>query len=453
MKLHMAVAFFAWLLTACAPLVSTAGARMPVQLAKPGERLVVYIPSEGIGMIAVQVTLPQSARYSEGAGVVVEVQTFATLGNGLASTNDFSSLGLIHLTYLNPGQISNGISSEGTNDYGGPLSIQVLRDVIRYASGETADRDGYRLSERSMVKPLSGELGLFAFSHPGIAAVNVLALYGNQIQVQYLVGRENPTADTLTAVEAGYWDEQNHAVLNPLYRYPQNYTAKSLDVDYSTIRWDGFYRDNQSIGRPYFDLNKNGKRDESDFVLGSRIPTMFGKRVYSAALTRALADNGALSLANWPADLATPSESAEWWQYRSSTERYVALATMEPNLKTMLVFNQHDHVQPAADKPHIHQAYSGLRAAALWVRLNPDSAYLTLYNPKLAASYTEHTANSEPSNWLDVEKWAYPNLAGADQIASLAAVAEMADRMHFNQWVANLDQVLSSYPVPQKPTK
>jgi hypothetical protein len=433
------------LLVACNTATPT---RALIPLAQPGDRVIVYVPSQGIGNLAVQIALPQRARYTQGAGIVIEVETFATRGDGLATNNDFAALGLIHLAYLNPGVSDHGIASEGTNDYGGEKTIQALRDVIRYAAGQIRDREGYTINERIAIKPLATEIGLFAFSHPGIAAINVLALYGDQIPVAYFVGRENPTTDTLTAVEVGHWDEQNRAVLNPLYRYPQNYSAHQIALDYSTARWDADYRDAQFSGRPYFDLNRNGKRDDGDFVLGSRVPTMFGKRMYSAALTRALQQNGALSESNWIPDLATPAETAALWQFRSTPARYAMLAQKTPNLKTMLVFNQHDHVQPAPDKPHIHQAYTGLRGANLWTRLNPDAAYLAWLNPKIANAFTEHPANSEPSNWLDVEKWAYPNLPGADAIATMASVAEMADRLHFNRWDANLDLVLCDYPAP-----
>ena len=50
---------------------------------------------------------------------------------------------------------------------------------------------------------------------------------------------------------------------------------------------------------------------------------------------------------------------------------------MMPDLKVMLVFAQEDHAQAAQDKPHIHQAFQGFRfEARLWVRLNPDRAYV-----------------------------------------------------------------------------
>ena len=423
------------------------GAPPPVTPA--GGSMITYVPSEG-GYIAVQVSLPETGRYPDGASVVVEVATFLTGSGDFYTSLDATELGLIQVAYLWPGTTSpsTGAHSDGTYDYGGEEGIKGLRDVLRYVTGQIPDRDGYYLAERLAITPLTDQVGLYAFSHPGIAAVNVLADYGDQVPgVRYLVGRENPTVDTITAVELGYFDD-GRAVLNPLYDYPDDYTPIAINLDYSSIRWDADYVDEARgyVGRPYFDLNDNGVVDASDHPLGPRVPTMYDKRFYSTALTQALLDNGALSEADWPADLGTPIEAAELWPYRSSTHRYPALAARTPDLKAMLVFAIRDHVQPTADKPHIHQAYDGFRhGAGLWTRLNPDQAYVAALSAELGDLVAEHPANTEPADWLEIEGWGYPNRAGSQILVPLAAVAEMADRVHEDQWGADLDRVLVDY--------
>lgn len=245
--------------------------------------------------------------------------------------------------------------------------------MIHYAAGQIPDRDGYYLKDRSSIPPLLGNIGLYAFSHPGIAAVDVLALYGDKIGVAYFVGRENPTLDTLTAVEAGYFDENNRPVLNPLYTYLEDYSPTQISIDYSSIRWDPEYHEKGSpyVGVPYFDLNGNDILDGGDHPLGTRVPTMYDKRSYSTALFQALQANGALTEANWPADVAMPDEAAALWPFRESAERYPELAAKTPDLKVMLVFADRDHVQPAPDKPQIHQAFNGFyHAADLWTRID-----------------------------------------------------------------------------------
>lgn len=416
-----------------------------------GGSLITYVPSEGIGDIAVRVTLPNEARYADGAGVVVEVATFLTGSGDFYHSLDVTPLGLIQVTYLWPGTRSDGTGaqSEGTYDYGGEIGIRALRDVIRYATGEIPDRDGNYLADRIAIPLLYDDVGLYAFSHPGLAAVNVIALYGDQIRkVAYFVGNENPTTDAETAVEVGHFDEQKRPVLNPLYDYPDDYSPTGLALEYDSIQWDAAFDEGNFHGRPYFDLNGNGTVEASDYALGARVPTMYDKRIYSIALTQALLDSGALTLEDWPADLARPDEVAEWWSFIGSVERYPDLRTQAPDLKVILVFALRDHVQPARDKPHIHHAFDGFyHAAGLWTRLNPDAAYIAWIEPDVVAKSPEHPANTEPGDWLDIGLWAYAH--DSRTLVSMAAVAEMADRQHEDRWDVDLEDVLVDYPAPE----
>jgi hypothetical protein len=170
---------------------------------------------------------------------------------------------------------------------------------------------------------------------------------------------------------------------------------------------------------------------------------MLGKRYYSVALTQALLDNGALTASSWPADLATPAEAERDWPYRESPSRYAILRTKMPQLKVMLVFGQNDSYQAAPDKPHIHQAFQGFRfEAGLWVRLNPDRAYIQALIPSAGESFPDNPANTEPEDWSQIATYAYPDQDNSIQLVPLAAMAEMADRTHFNRWDENLGQTL-----------
>jgi hypothetical protein len=313
--------------------------------------------------------------------VVVASPIFSTTG-GFITDPDLTSLGLIQVSYLWPGQTDTltGVQSSGTFDYGGEQSIRVLRDVIRFASGLIPDADGQTLSSLIHVTPITNEVGLYAFSDAGIAAVNVFSLYGDLLPgVQYFVGRENPTVDTLSCLEAGFLNDADQPVYNPFYNYPASYSSAAISLAYTNVRWDATYtvEHTKAVGRAYLDLDGSGNISSGDYVLSWRVPVIFGKRYYSVALTQSLLDNGALTLSTWPADLAIPQEAARDWPFRQGTGRYTDLRSKMPDLKVMLVFAQKDHVQVAQDKPHIHQAFQGLRfEARLWVRLNPDRAYI-----------------------------------------------------------------------------
>jgi hypothetical protein len=427
----------------------------PGEITASGETLTTYIDSDGIGKIAVQVTLPGEPRYTEGAGIVVEINTFLTPANRFYTSADVTAVGLIHVSYLWPGISAQGYTSDGEFDYGMETSIQALRDVIRFVTGDIPNTDGFYLADLIEITPLYTNVGLYAFSHPGQAAANVLGLYGDQIsRVDYFVGRENPTMDKLTAVEVGYINNDRRPVLNPLYTYPADYHPRDIDLDYSSIAWDGGYTESGSswVGVPYFDLNGSGSPDGGDHPLGLKIPAVDGKRVYSIELTRALVDNDAFAgQGGWPSDVAPLSLVEQFWSFNDSTSRYRDIGRQLPDLKVMLVFATYDHVQPAADKPHIHQAYDGYsRGAGLWVRLNPDDAYIGMVSSVIAGSFQEHDANTQPSDWLTIESWGHSNQGGAAQLVPLAAVAEMADRTQSNNWDPDLISVLFEYALVER---
>ncbi len=418
-----------------------------------GEIQTTYINSEGVD-IAVMVAAPQAERYPEGAGVVVVASPIFSAAGGFMTDPDLTSIGLIQVSYLWPGQTDarSGVESGGAFDYGGEQSIRVLRDVIRFASGLIPDNDERYISSLTRVTPLTNEVGVYVFSDAGIAAVNVFSLYGDVLPaVQYYVGRENPTVDTLTCLEAGYVDDTGQLVTNTLYNYPASYSPATINLTYTNVGWEATYKDEHSgaMGRAYLDLDGNGNVSAGDYVMSWRVPVLFGKRYYSVALTQALLDTNALTLSTWPADLATPEEAARDWPFRQSPGRYADLPTMMPDLKVMLVFAQEDHVQAAQDKPAIHQAFQGFRfEARLWVRLNPDRAYVQSLLPAAGEDFPDNPANTEPDNWMQIGSYAYPGQGSARSLVPLAAVSEMADRAHFDRWDENLGQVLFIYFPP-----
>ena len=429
------------------------------------------ISSEGSD-IAVMVASPQVPRYPEGAGIVVVAAPIFTPTSGFITDPDITSLGLIQVSYLWPGETDprSGARSTGASDYGGVHSVNILRDVIRFAANRMPDKNGRYIVSMTSVPPLISEVGVYGFSDAGIAAIRALSLYGSQFQgLQYFIGREIPSVDTLSALETGYFNEAGQPVSNPFYVYPTNFSFASLTLNYTNLRWDPAYTSSfsKAAGRPYLDLDGNGKISAGDFIFDGKIPVMFGKRYYSTALTQALLDNRALSLAAWPADLATPQETAQAWQIRQTTGLFEAMQddTIVKNMKVMLVFAQIDHAQVPKDKPHIHQLYQGFRfGARLWVRLNPDRAYVESLiqstgvrlpgTPGIARTpgpnldFPDNPANIQPTDWAQIGTLAYPGQGQAGSLVPLAAVAEMADRAHSGDWSENLGQVLYTYPAP-----
>lgn len=450
MKMPVAAALAALLLLLTLSGCSDEAATTPGDTPDPvgaGESLVTYILCEGIGDIAVKVMLPDSTRYATGAPVVVEVSTWFVTFTGFHNVNEVTKLGAISVSYLWPGRFDpeSGATSAGVFDHGGPESLALLRDVINFASGVKPNVDGHYLEDLIAVTPLATNVGLWASSHAGVVATNVLAYHGSEMpRVKYLIGRENPTMPVMYPLELGHFDDDRNKVLNAFYN-PDGFTPTTIDIDYSTVGW---YQENESDrGRPYHAAS--GPTPEH--VLHPSIcPEMWGKRYYSFEMTQALVVNGALTLGDWPVGLATPQEALAWG-FRTVVHNYPRIRTEIPDLKVMLVFADEDHVQAAADKPHIHQAYYGFRFTAdlSWVRLNPDRVYVAQIHPNLPAGCPDHDVNTEPADWSLSETWGFPVHDIYRQKVWLASVAEMLDRTQDANWSVNLSQVLYEWPVPR----
>jgi hypothetical protein len=417
-----------------------AGDRTPA-----GDTLITYVDSPGLGPIAVRLELPDVPRYDEGAPVVVHASTFFAGALGFHRVFDTRLIGAIAVAYLRPGswEPASGIESAGETDYGGPNHLAALRDVIRFASGLTPNTDGRYIGELLAITPLIDNVGMFASSHSGIVATNVIAHHGAEIpSLKYLVGRENPTRDEMYPLELGHFDESRNQIENPFYDAGA-YTPTTISIDYSQIGWvtDAI----QPLGRPDF-------LDEHGAPLGYLHPTirpfMWNRRFYSRGLTQALLDNAALALESWPEDLATPQMTQDVWPFRITVFSYPLIGSKRSDLKVMLAFAEKDHVQAAPDKPHIRQAYDGFRKSAglSWVRLNPDAAYAGAIDAAHAGAMPEHPANSEPTDWNDAEAWGFPGVTpDTKYLVPVAGVAEMADRVRAEDWSLDLEAVLHEY--------
>ena len=441
------------LLASClaeSPPTSPSTERCESQSAGPGEIAYTHVYSPENGRIAVRIDIPESPRYGSSAPIVVVASTwFVDKYNSEATAFHLEfnpvDMGIIVITHLWPGKTDpeTGLSSEGTYDFGGPNSLAALRDTIRFALGVESDIDGCPLDDLISIQPLYENVGLFASSHAGVVATNVMAYYGEALQgLKYFVGRENPTMAEMYPLEIGHFKDRHRPIYNPYYDH-EGYTPTSIAVDYSHLSWI----QNQAFpeGRPVFEV-PNGE----DYVLDDKGPNINGKRWFSHALTQALLDNGVFTLETWPSDVATPQQTADFWPYRITVNNYAAIGEKLPELRVMLTFASYDHVQAAPDKPHIRQAYDGFRKTAdLWTRLNCDLSYVQAEvhaSATLAGGFPDNDANTEPADWYaEAELWGFEGrLAGEMTAKSIpyACVAEMADRVHADHWVPNLDSLV-----------
>ncbi len=406
-----------------------------------GSTMYTHIPVADVGDVVVRVRFPHEPRYDSGAPVIVSIPPFFTPDQkAFQELPGLSDYGFVQVSFLLPGRKDRetDLGSDGAVDYGGAHSVAALRDVLLYAGGEKADIYGEYIYERITSDVDTSVLGAYAFSHSGILLFQTLAQYGDILPVDFVVGQENPTEPVLSALELGYFDK-GRGLVNTLYAPADHYRDDGILFPYSTIAWDA------QGERPYFDVNEDGiARKDDDVLLGSQVPGMFGKRVYSPELLSALWENERFTLLTWPQDVATPDEARLWWGERNALSAFASVGNMMPDLRVMLLFGKEDHAQPAPDKPHIRQAYAGLVGAGLWVRLNPDAAYVAVFDEQLAADYREHPAGSGPTSWeAEAFSWAHADGAGAARVMPFAALAEMADRTAVGVWEGDLYRILT----------
>ena len=415
-----------------------------------GGILYTHINSPENGKIAVRVDLPVIPRYGDSGPIVVVASTWFVEKYNLKDTPfhlvyNPVEMGAIAVSHLWPGKTDpeTQMSSEGTYDFGGPQSLAALRDTIRFALGEISDVNGLYLHELIEINPLYDNVGLFASSHAGVVATNVMAYYGDSFpDLKYFVGRENPTIAEMYPLEIGHFNDQRQPIYNPYYDYT-GYTPTSIAVDYANLDW--IINNQFPEGRPIF-LVPGGE----DYVLDDKGPNINGKRWFSHALTQALFDNGVFTLETWPTDVATPQQTRDFWLSRVVVHNFQAIGENLPDLRILLPFATHDHVQSAPDKPHIRQAYDGFhKKAGLWTRLNCDLVYVQAEihpSASLEMGFPDNNANTEPEDWyLEAEYWGFSEkLDGkmTNRNVPLAGIAEMADRVQANNWEPNLDSVL-----------
>jgi hypothetical protein len=380
----------------------------------------------------------------------VQLNAFLNEYDGFTVPLPVTELGMVQVSYLWPGTSDprTGEASDGVFDYGGENCLLALADVLKFACGEIDDIYGNSIDDLCGFTVATDNVGMYGFSHPGIAAVRVLAEHGADLAgVDYLVLGEMPTEPAIIAKEFGYFDGIT-PVLNPYYEYPTDYDADTLDHNLTLLGW---------VQNAQYPEGRPGLAAVPDwFYMADVVPIMDGKRFYSPQLTAALYSNGQLTQADWPADVANPLECLGTWYYRSTngyntltgtTWNYFGdMAANLPDLKVMLVFAERDHIQPLADKPHIHQAFDGCCGNGLWTRLNPDRVYARQIDSAYDnPAFPDISANTGPMDWLQIEAGGYPNLfdgAATKTNMSLAAVSEMADRVQFSDWSANLSAVL-----------
>lgn len=414
-----------------------------------GWTVVVWVASESApdGGIVARLTYPDRPRYGEGTAAVVEVPGADTAGSvnlpPRPAPNPYVAQGLIHVVFAFPGGGRPPLASGGTYDHRGLGSLRVLRDVVRFLRGEALTTAGCAVAD--LLPYAITQVGLVGLSNGGNTAVVALGLFGKEMAVDWYVGWENPAGVPFTTVDLGGREEPNPAYVPASCRLTPD--GVRCEVDYSSLRWDPTARSGASgprgslgLGVLYHDQNGSGRYEPGDYALGAYTGTFGGreKRVYSVQALEAAVARGLLG--PWPSDVATLEEARAFWAIRDMSRSYGAALAANPDLRVIVIGSVQDHVQNTPDYPHLVLQYQGWREAGIpWIRLNPDSAYVSALAPGVRGA-PDNDANS-PVSYDSIRGLLAPESV-PDPLLQLAAVLELSDRWTLARWEENLSAVL-----------
>lgn len=410
--------------------------------------------STGGGNLALRIFAPANAaaaRYPEGAPVIIYVEGGFEAGNlnqQLAIASD-----MVRIVFLFPGgtDLTTMRSSDGVYDYRGPNSMAALRDVILYAGGVLTDTTGQTIDQRTGLTVLHDNIGILGNSNGGNAVMSVAAHYGAQLagHLKYIVQWESPVGSQVSANDIGPtllpctgFNQYGWQVVNPRY---QAYAPYTLTVDYTQLHYnpvslatpiffdgnnDGLYNTVTITPTGTFtcqspDVNGNNIPDPNeDFPAGNQVD-QFGKLYYSVAATQALLTYNVIT-GTWPANIATLTETVDFYEWRDATRLYDDALTNLPTLEGMVLASVDDHVQVTNDKAHIHLAFDGWNDTGAWVQINPSPTYIISTGVTNTAGLPDNLPNTPPADWT-VFDYAMPENVSSNALQS-AGPWQMADR-------------------------
>lgn len=427
----------------------------------------VRIPAEGAGSqgIVVRISAPTVSRYLEGAPVVVHVAPNFGVDD---SPLELTEYGFIELRFLWPGGSSKPQPDGTTWTSGGSAPPGTFFDekvaraaaaVLAFATGRTRTSDGKKLQDYfPHTRVLTSNAGVIGWSVGGNLAAAAMGLYGSEFPaLQWYASWESPFGDGMLDGEFGthiqpnrFYDSQRGTLDLSTLRYGKDLPITSL--------FGGTPDGAEAVyGSLYLDGNHNGTFEkDTDFLFSGVFrrgpaPNVF----YSPELTLAARDRNVFG-AEWPAHIANLQQSQKFFAVQDGVSHVHEIQKNIPGLAVIIVGSTVDHVQAAADHPHIRIQYDTLRTAGVrWVRLNPDSHYVdwVVGRPSLRVIQNQAGTKFEPSAILPALEPSPGEGGPASTEAIAAAACELADRVQTKNWSPMLLGVLlpnASIARPQK---
>ncbi|MBN2103236.1 T9SS type A sorting domain-containing protein [bacterium] len=420
------------------------------------DSILTHVPSPAGGEsgIAVLIRLPDHGRFGGHAPVVVHVPGGFN-GEGMSSDReDLTKQGFVVLFFNFPGSGRQDALSGGVYDQRGPLSVEALRDVIRFAMGQIVDMDGNSLSSLTgSVIPLEDNVGLIGWSNGGNATLSAAGKYAEALSdLAWIVNWESPVGDGMPTCEAGAKGgvSRGNPETNPAYDPDTgvwDMAVLQYDPAVNINQHHSSNIDQEMPGGFYFDMNSNGAIDENVDYVPSPITMVSDntlKAFYSERITN-WAWNQGLFPANPPDHLTAPEACADFWEVRNGENWFDPVGMHLPDLLFMVVASEEDHAQSAIDHPHVLIQYQGMLNSGIALsRLNPDRAYIESLSGISPKSCVDNEAGAIFDH-MSIRTAVQPaDIRGLNtQIAVTAGCCELADRVYYQVLSPQLKEVIT----------
>ncbi|MEK7674522.1 MAG: hypothetical protein AAB676_01640 [Verrucomicrobiota bacterium] len=418
------------------------------------------IPSRAAGDegVAASVLIPRQPRFANGAPVVINVTGGVQAGSARGRP-EYVGHGFVEIHFAFPGGGAGDERSGGTYDFRGPECIRALADVIRFATGRIADKQGRRIGEVvTRLKVLTNNAGLVGSSHGGNACGLAMAKYGDEFpNLAWYASMESPYGEGAANVELGGHESGVNPACDPVTgALDLSRLAWSGDLSPGLFRKPMLVSTRELKGAFFFDLSSDGRFSREDdfpancFVgdAGGGVKAWYSPRILAEAEKRQLVRS------DRPAHIPTLAEARDFWSWRDAAPSIPDAVRRCTNVAVIVYANEHDHVQADPAHTHILEQVEGFRkAGARFVRLNPDRAYVERVVPAGPRFERDLSFADNPAG----KTWTRANIAEGLEPSAFplglfmqAAVCELADRAQAGNWSANLDAVL--YPdTPRAP--
>ncbi|MGD9684581.1 MAG: hypothetical protein AB7W16_25735 [Candidatus Obscuribacterales bacterium] len=468
---------FVLLLCSAGPAWSAARPELPPESMKelpavPEKSVSTYIncSDESVGRIAVTISYPTMPRYKSGAPIVVLLP-----GHGKASGLRFSiraaQSGFAEVRFAFPGGGLTKFHTGGSWDERGKISQTVLKDVLVFASGHTADYQGKTIKALVTTRLEASNFGIVAWHDSANIALVTLARFADELPfIRWMAFYESPVGSLLSPSILGTAKE---LFINQHYRQGSAATGRCL-IDYRKLAWQPGIRRNRAArlkhGLPtpdgvlFFDENDNGTWEElSEFPLSYAVDPKIQKQFYAPEVTAALARLNTFGTINvdvktkdgevvgtrkekyWPMQVASLKESEEYFQERDGTLYLDQIGKSFTNCLVTVFAGRIDHNEQQPDHPHVALLYNLLLASDIkWVRLNPDNHYVGFIADMNKDNFVDNKPRM-PIDATNIDKHLEPEGLIPDHVYMQATIAELADRTHHKVYSHPLEGVLENY--------